>query len=43
MPEMGEIPNLGFGNYFWSLVIGTAVSLLLETDGLRALGQKGEE
>ena len=34
---LSEISFLGFGNYFWSLVIGTAVSLLLEREGLRIL------
>jgi len=38
-----EISFLGFGNYFWSLVIGTAVSVLLEREGLRALGRKRDE
>ena len=33
---LSEIEFLGFGNYFWSLVIGTAISLLLEREGLRA-------
>jgi benzoate membrane transport protein len=41
--SLSDISFLGFGNYFWSLVIGTAVSLLLERDGLRALRQKGAE
>ena len=40
---LSEISFLGFGNYFWSLVIGTAVSVLLEREGLRALGRKRDE
>jgi benzoate membrane transport protein len=40
---LSDISFLGFGNYFWSLVIGTAVSLLLESDQLRALREGGEE
>jgi len=39
---LSEISFLGFGNYFWSLVIGTAVSLLLEGDELRVL-REGED
>jgi benzoate membrane transport protein len=35
--SLSEISFLGFGNYFWAMVIGTAVTLLLERDGLRAL------
>ena len=34
---VSNISFLGFGPYFWSLVIGTAVSLLLEWDGIEAL------
>jgi benzoate membrane transport protein len=33
---LSQIEFLGFGNYFWSLVIGTAISLLLEREGLVA-------
>lgn len=33
---LSEISFLGFGNYFWALVIGTVVSLLLEADELKA-------
>jgi benzoate membrane transport protein len=33
---LSNISFLGFGNYFWSLVIGTGVSLLLEREELRA-------
>jgi benzoate membrane transport protein len=33
---LSDISFLGFGNYFWSLVIGTVVSLLLERDKMRA-------
>lgn len=40
---LSDISFLGFGNYFWSLVIGTAVSLLLERDGLRALHEGRKE
>jgi len=36
---LSEISFLGFGNYFWSLVIGTAVSLLLEKEGFESLRQ----
>jgi benzoate membrane transport protein len=39
---LSDISFLGFGNYFWSLVIGTGISLLLERDGLRALHKKKE-
>jgi benzoate membrane transport protein len=37
---VSKISFLGFGPYFWSLVIGTGISLLLEREGLRALGIK---
>ena len=37
---LSEIEFLGFGNYFWSLVIGTAISLLLEREGMRAYRSK---
>jgi len=40
---LSEISFLGFGNYFWSLVIGTGVSLLLEREGLRALRDEGDD
>jgi predicted benzoate:H+ symporter BenE len=33
---LSDISFLGFGNYFWSLVFGTTVSLLLEPKGFRA-------
>jgi benzoate membrane transport protein len=33
-----DIALLGLGPYFWSLVIGTGVSMLLEGAGIRALG-----
>ena len=36
---LSEISFLGFGNYFWSLVIGTGVSLLLEKEGFESLRQ----
>jgi benzoate membrane transport protein len=40
---LSQIEFLGFGNYFWSLVIGTAISLLLEREGLRAYrGERAE-
>jgi benzoate membrane transport protein len=38
---LSDISFLGFGNYFWSLVIGTGISMLLERDGLRALREEG--
>jgi benzoate membrane transport protein len=34
---VSNISFLGFGSYFWSLVIGTGVSMLLEPDRLREL------
>jgi benzoate membrane transport protein len=37
---LSDISLLGFGNYFWSLVIGTAVSLLLERQALRGEGDR---
>lgn len=40
---LSDISFLGFGNYFWSLVMGTGVSLLLERDELRALRRQREE
>ena len=40
---LSEISFLGFGNYFWSLVIGTAVSLLVERDALQALREKEDK
>lgn len=40
---LSDISFLGFNNYFWSLVIGTLVSLLLERDGLRKLRQQSAE
>lgn len=39
---LSDISFLGFGNYFWSLAIGTGVSLLLERDGLRSLRDRQE-
>jgi benzoate membrane transport protein len=36
---LSDIDFLGFGNYFWSLVMGTVVSLLLEREELRKLRQ----
>ena len=40
---LSEISFLGFGSYFWSMVTGTAVSLLLETDALQALREKEDK
>ena len=40
---LSDISFLGFGNFFWSLVIGTGISLLLERDGLRQLREEGEK
>lgn len=37
---LSEISFLGFGNFFWALVIGTVVSLLLERDGLRSMREE---
>lgn len=34
---LSEISLFGFGPFFWALVIGTGVSLLVERDGLRKL------
>jgi benzoate membrane transport protein len=41
--SLSEVSFLGFGNYFWSMVIGTAVTLLLEQEGLRALRAEREQ
>lgn len=38
---LSEISILGFGPFFWALVIGTAISLLLERDGLQMLCSSG--
>jgi benzoate membrane transport protein len=38
-----EISMLGFGPFFWSLVIGMAVSLLLERDKMLVLREKATE
>jgi benzoate membrane transport protein len=38
---LSEISILGFGSFFWALVIGTGVSLLLERDELQALRSPG--
>lgn len=38
---LSEISLFGFGPFFWALVIGTAVSLLLEREGFRALREGG--
>lgn len=40
---LSDVSFLGFGNYFWSLVIGTGVSLLLEGEGFHALRQQSME
>ncbi len=37
---LSDISFLGFNNYFWSLVIGTLISLLLEREGLRKLHEQ---
>jgi benzoate membrane transport protein len=39
--SLSEIAILGFGPFFWALVIGTGVSLLLERDGLQMLRSPG--
>ena len=38
---LSEISLLGFGPFFWALVIGMGISLLLERDGLRRLRSPG--
>ena len=38
-----EISFLGFGPFFWSPVIGTGVSLLLERDELQKLRDRKDE
>jgi benzoate membrane transport protein len=38
-----EISFLGFGPFFWSPAIGTAVTLLLERDELQTLHKEKEE
>ena len=40
---LSEISILGFGPFFWALVIGMGISLLLERDGLRMLRSPGSE
>ena len=40
---LSEISFLSLGNYFWSLVIGSAVSMLLEREEMRLLRKKGDE
>jgi benzoate membrane transport protein len=35
---LSEISLFGLGRFFWSLVLGTAVSLLMERDGWKRLG-----
>jgi benzoate membrane transport protein len=34
---LSDISLLGFGPFFWALIIGTAVSLLLERNALREI------
>jgi benzoate membrane transport protein len=38
---LSDVSFLGFGPFFWALVIGTGVSLLLERDGLKTLRSPG--
>jgi benzoate membrane transport protein len=38
---LSEISLLGFGPFFWALLIGMGISLLLERDGLRKLRSPG--
>jgi benzoate membrane transport protein len=38
---LSEISLRGFGPFFWALVIGIGISLLLERDGLRKLRSPG--
>ena len=38
---LSEISLLGFGPFFWALVIGMGISLLLERDGLQMLRSPG--
>lgn len=40
---ISEISFLGYGPYFWALVIGTGVSLLLEKDALNKLRSQVEQ
>jgi benzoate membrane transport protein len=40
---ISEISFLGYGPYFWALVIGTGVSLLLEKDALNKLRNQVEQ
>lgn len=39
--SLSEISILGFGPFFWALVIGTGISLLLERDELQMLRSSG--
>jgi benzoate membrane transport protein len=39
---LSDISLLGFGPFFWALIIGSAVSFLLERDGLKALNTPAE-
>ena len=42
--SLSDISLLGFGPFFWALVVGVTVSLLLERDAMRALArEKGGE
>ncbi len=38
---LSEISLLGFGPFFWALLIGTGISMLLERDGLQMLRSPG--
>jgi benzoate membrane transport protein len=40
---LSEMSLFGLGPFFWSLVLGTAVSLLVERDGWKRLGQEAAE
>lgn len=40
---LSDISFLGFGDFFWALVVGTAVSLLLEGEAMASLRQASED
>jgi predicted benzoate:H+ symporter BenE len=40
---LSHMTVFGLGPFFWSLVLGTAISLLLERDGWRQLRAKVDE
>lgn len=40
---LSDLRLLGLGPFFWSLVLGTAVSLLLEREGWKRLGSEGAD